>query len=158
MRRRVRLSRVTIALAVIAAIAIAAPAMGGPSLKKLVKKEVAKQLKNKQGPQGPQGAPGTPGTPGANATALFAAADSDGTLTAQSGVTGPVAHTTGTGQYTIPFDRNIDACAPVATLTNDDPGEILASVLGGANNTVLVVTQDNDGAAADGAFSVAVFC
>jgi hypothetical protein len=155
MRRRVRLGHVTIALAVIAAIAIAAPAIGGSSLKKLVKKEVAKQLKGKQGPQGPQGLQGTPGT---NATALFAAVDSDGTVTAQSGVSGAVSHTASSGLYTIPFNRDIDACAPLATLTNDDPGQIMAFVLGGANNTVTVVTQDNDGNAADGAFSVAIFC
>jgi Collagen triple helix repeat (20 copies) len=61
-------------LALVAAVAIASPAIGGPSLKKLVKKEVAKQLAGKTGPQGPQGpagpagaqgAPGTPGAPGA---------------------------------------------------------------------------------------------
>ena len=40
--------------------AVVVPALGGPSLKQLVKKEVAKQLKGKTGPQGP------PGTPGAN--------------------------------------------------------------------------------------------
>src|SRR5690242_13610755 len=115
MRRRVRLSHAAIALALIAAVAIAAPAFGGPSLKKLVKKEVAKQLKGKQGPQGLQGAPGTPG---ANATALFAAVDSDGTVTTQRGVSGTVSHTATSGQYTIPFNQNIDACAPLATLTN----------------------------------------
>jgi len=149
---------VTIALAVIAAIAIAAPAIGGSSLKKLVKKEVSKQLKGKQGPQGAQGAQGNQGPPGADATALFAAVDSDGTVTAQSGVTGSVTHTPASGQYTIPLNRNVDSCAPVATLTNDDPGQVMAFVLGGANDTVTVITQDNDGAAADGAFSVAVFC
>jgi hypothetical protein len=108
------------------------------------------------GPPGPQGAPGAPGTPGAPATALFAAVDSDGTLTAQSGVVGTVSHST--NSYTITFNRNVDSCAPVASLTNDDPGEILASTLAGADNTVSVNTFDPDGAGAPGAFSVAVFC
>jgi hypothetical protein len=59
-------------LALVAALAVAAPAIGGTSLKKLVKKEVAKQLAGKSGPQGPPGAagaPGAPGSPGAPGTA-----------------------------------------------------------------------------------------
>ena len=49
---------------------VISPALGGPSLKKLVKKEVARQIGKATGPPGPQGAtgppgpPGTPGTPG----------------------------------------------------------------------------------------------
>ena len=82
--------------------------------------------------------------------------DSDGTLTAQSGVVGTVGHLG--SSYTITFNRNVDSCAPLANLTNDDPDEILASVLDGANNTVAVNTFDPDGAGAPGAFSVAVFC
>jgi hypothetical protein len=119
----------------------------------------AKKGKKKRGPRGPAGPPGpqgTPGAPGAPATALFAAVDSDGTLTAQSGVVGDVSHTG--SSYTITFNRNVDSCAPLASLTNDDPGEILASVLAGADNTVSVNTFDPDGAGAPGAFSVAVFC
>jgi hypothetical protein len=100
--------------------------------------------------------PGAPGAPGTPATALFAGVDSDGTLTAQSGVVGTVSHAT--NSYTITFNRNVDSCAPVASLTNDDPGEILASVLAGANNTVSVFTFDSAGAGAPGAFALAVFC
>ena len=48
--------------------AVVVPALGGPSLKQLVKKEVAKQLKGKTGPQGP------PGPPGANGAASPSAA------------------------------------------------------------------------------------
>jgi hypothetical protein len=122
----------------------------------------AKKGKKKRGPRGPagppgpQGAPGAPGAPGVPATSLFAAVDSDGTVTTQSGVVGDVSHTG--SSYTITFNRNVDSCAPLATLTNDDPGEILASVLAGADNTVSVNTFDPDGAGAPGAFSVAVFC
>jgi hypothetical protein len=64
MKRKVRWSYVTIALAVIAALAIASPAIGGPSLKKLVKKEVSKQIKKATGPPGPAGANGTNGADG----------------------------------------------------------------------------------------------
>jgi hypothetical protein len=55
----------TAVAAVAIAMLVVSPAIGGPSLKSLVKKEVAKQLRGKSGPQGPPGAPGTPGTPGA---------------------------------------------------------------------------------------------
>ena len=140
------------AAALVLVALLVSPAIGGPSLKKLVKKEVSKQLKGKQGAQG------APGVAGANATALFAAVNSDGSISAQSGVVAPVSHTPTSGQYTLTFNRNVDACAPLATLTNDDPGEILAFVLGGANNTATVATMDSNGSAADGAFSVAVFC
>jgi hypothetical protein len=62
---RLKSSHVMIALALIAALALAAPAIGGPSLKKLVKKEVSRQLEKAVGPQGPQGPPGPTGMPGA---------------------------------------------------------------------------------------------
>jgi len=55
--RRAKWSTVVIALGVIAALAIATPSIGG-SLKKLVKKEVSKQIKKAQGPQGPAGPDG----------------------------------------------------------------------------------------------------
>jgi len=42
-------------VALLVAVVAISPALGGPSLKKLVKKEVAKQLRNKQGPAGPAG-------------------------------------------------------------------------------------------------------
>jgi hypothetical protein len=49
-------------LALVAVLAIAAPALGGPSLKKLVKKEVAKQISKATGPAGAPGAAGAAGT------------------------------------------------------------------------------------------------
>jgi hypothetical protein len=64
---RPKWSTVTIALALIAVLAIAAPAIGGLSLKKLVKKEVSKQINKATGPQGPQGPPGADGTAKAGA-------------------------------------------------------------------------------------------
>src|SRR5512147_2997104 len=69
MKGRVRWTHVTIALALIAALAIAAPAIGGPSLKKLVKKEVAKQIGKATGPPGPPGPAGANGVNGTDGTA-----------------------------------------------------------------------------------------
>ncbi len=69
MMRRVRWSHMTIALALIAALAIAAPAIGGPSLKKLVKKEVSKQIAKATGPAGSPGLPGAAGANGADGSA-----------------------------------------------------------------------------------------
>jgi hypothetical protein len=61
--RRPKWATVVIALALIAALAIASPAIS-VSLKKLVKKEVAKQIGKARGPAGPPGAPGAPGADG----------------------------------------------------------------------------------------------
>jgi hypothetical protein len=64
MRRNRRWKYATIALAGLLAIAVASPAIGGPSLKKLVKKEVSKQIAKATGPQGPSGPQGAPGQTG----------------------------------------------------------------------------------------------
>jgi hypothetical protein len=64
MKGRVRWSTVTIALAVIAAMAMVSTAIGGPSLKKLVKKEVSKQISKATGPAGANGTNGTNGLDG----------------------------------------------------------------------------------------------
>jgi hypothetical protein len=60
---RLRVAAVGVA-ALLLAGALVSPALGGPSLKKLVKKEVRKQVANKQGPAGLQGLQGIPGAPG----------------------------------------------------------------------------------------------
>jgi hypothetical protein len=81
MRRNRRWTYATIALAGLLAIAVASPAIGGPSLKKLVKKEVSKQIAKSTGPQGPagpQGAPGQTGPAGAPLRAI-ALVDADAT-------------------------------------------------------------------------------
>jgi hypothetical protein len=44
--------------AVVLAATVISPALGGPSLRKLIRKEVSKQLRNKQVPAGPAGQPG----------------------------------------------------------------------------------------------------
>ena len=78
MRRNRLWKYAPIALVALLAMALASPAVGGPSLKKLVKKEVSKQISKATGPQGPpgqQGAPGQTGPAGAplRAIALVAA-------------------------------------------------------------------------------------
>ena len=68
---------------------VVSPAIGGPSLRKLVKKEVAKQIAAATGPQGAQGPPGAPGAPGANGadiTTLFGDG-SDGDVTTSGNTT-----------------------------------------------------------------------
>jgi hypothetical protein len=86
-----RLSRSGVTVAAVGAMVLAAivisPAIGGPSLKRLVKKEVSKQLANKQGPQGPAGQQGAAGAnfsadtslrPGETLTGVWAVAGSTG--------------------------------------------------------------------------------
>jgi hypothetical protein len=70
MTPRPTLIKVTLGLAVIAALALVAPALGGPSLKKLVKKEVAKQISKATGPAGPPGNTGPQGVPGPTAAGV----------------------------------------------------------------------------------------
>lgn len=64
MSGRVRWTHVTAGLALIVALGVGTPALAGTSLKKLVKKEVAKQIGKATGPQGPPGPPGTNGVNG----------------------------------------------------------------------------------------------
>ena len=52
------------------AAAVVGTAVGGTSIKKIVKKEVTKQLKGKTGPEGPRGPQGLPGAPGTSNVTL----------------------------------------------------------------------------------------
>jgi hypothetical protein len=65
---RPRWTTVVLALGLVAAITVASPGFG-ISLRKLVKKEVAKQISKATGPAGAPGAPGATGAPGAPGTA-----------------------------------------------------------------------------------------
>ena len=109
-------------LALVVALTVASTALGGPSLKKLVKKEVAKQLAGKTGPQGP---PGQPGTPGQDATHLFAYIGDDGpadpaTVVYGSGVTA-VDDPAGDSSYTVTFNRSLVNCVVQASEGFGDP-------------------------------------
>ena len=72
-----RIVAIVLGAGVIAALVVV-PALGGPSLKKLVKREVSKQLAKKTGAQGPPGqtgAPGPPGPPGPTAAGVANVSD-----------------------------------------------------------------------------------
>ena len=111
--RRPKWSTVVIALALVGALAIASPSIG-VSLKKLVKKEVAKQIKKAEGPAGPQGAPGADGTARAGARVV----GSDASFSPGTAFGGIEATKSAAGGYCIrvPFTpRNI-----VASVESDD--------------------------------------
>ena len=114
--RRPKWSTVIIALALIGALAIASPSIG-VSLKKLVKKEVAKQIKKKEGPAGQPGAPGAPGADGV-ARAGARVVGSDASLSPGTAFGGIETAKSAAGGYCIrvPFDpRNI-----VVSVESDD--------------------------------------
>lgn len=93
--------------------ALIAPAFGGPSLKKLVKKEVQKQIGKAKGPAGP------PGASGANGSArAFGRTDQDGVITNQQNVIGN-ADTGATGIYCITLDPSVDASTANVLVTPD---------------------------------------
>ncbi len=69
MSRKSRWTQITIAVAAVVALGVmVTPAMGGPSLKKLVQKEVSKQIAKATGPAGANGANGANGASGVNGT------------------------------------------------------------------------------------------
>jgi hypothetical protein len=109
MKRRPKLSTVTIALGVIAALAIASPVFG-VSIKKLVKKEVAKQISKAKGPAGVNGANGANGTARAYARVLPHASTACApgcTFSRAKGVSGVTHPSTGTYCVTAPgIDAN----------------------------------------------------
>jgi len=70
-RRDLKRKYVIAGLALIAALAVVSTAVGGSSLKKLVKKEVTRQLAGKTGAPGTNGINGTNGTNGSPAASAF---------------------------------------------------------------------------------------
>lgn len=108
--RRPKWRTVVVALGLIAALAIASPVFG-VSIKKMVKKEVAKQISKAQGPAGP---PGLDGTARAGARIV----GSDASISPGTGFGGLEATKSAAGGYCIrvPFTpRNI-----VASVESDD--------------------------------------
>ncbi len=101
-------------------MAIASPAIG-TNLRKLVKKEVAKQISKAQGPAGPTGATGATGAPGADGTAKAGArvVGTDATFSAGTAFGGIEATKSAAGGYCIrvPFTpRNIQVTVTDTTL------------------------------------------
>jgi hypothetical protein len=129
-----------VALGVVALVAVAiTPALGGPSLKKLVSKEVKKQLANRVGPKGEQGQKGEqgpPGPPGAAATPPGGTLPASTTLT---GVWAPFNETTcsmgcvtGSGEgisfggYALPSRPLVYVVGPAAPAPSQCPGSVAA--------------------------------
>jgi hypothetical protein len=121
---------------------------------------------NQKGQPGAQGIPGLKGDkgdPGAAATKLFGAVTSAGVLDYGTGVTGAVR--TGTGQYTVTFNRDLTNCVAMAAAgvgspsggntTDLYPIYTAPDVLDG---TKIFVVTGNKGATADNGFVIAAFC
>jgi hypothetical protein len=121
-------------------------------------------LKGATGLQGPKGEAGAP------ATNLFAVVSSDGKLIRGSGVTSTSQGETKEGVYRVVFNRDVSACAFIATPaidaeTNGDstfPNPALATVgplKENANGVVVVRASGSEPAEpASGVVHVAVFC
>jgi hypothetical protein len=124
-------------------------------------------LKGSVGPPGPPGAAGARGPTGAagaagtaGSAAAWAVINPVGTLARGSGVLS-VSHTS-TGTYRIQFNKNISACAWLATIgsatTITSFGFIETELSTGTTDTVHVETRDISGLPADRGFHLAVFC
>lgn len=114
------------------------------------------------GADGAAGAPGAPGAPGEDATKLFAVYDPARAepLLHESGVERVDAATS----YVVTFDRDVSACAPVATVYSDNGGfstshYVVVSQAPSLPRTISVagIRRDTGGFIATG-FSLAVFC
>jgi hypothetical protein len=118
------------------------------------------KLKGARGPAGATGAAGPSGPAGPPATALWAVIATNGSA-ARNGHAAS-SEKVATGQYVVVFDRDVKACAYVATLG----GTAAESVVGQISvtrrsinaNGVFVKTYDSAGVAADRSFHLAVFC
>ena len=118
-----------------------------------------------QGPQGSGGAQGPAGAPGAPATGLWAAITTSDTLAASSGVTG-ISGGSGGNPVTVTFDRAVNDCAHIATISTagdleggPDKGEIaITRGLELNPDSIAVYTYNSAGGQEYLPFSVAVFC
>jgi hypothetical protein len=142
---------------------------GSIQLKDLSKK-ARQALSGGRGPQGPSGFNGTPGAPGApglpapaSGSRFSATVLGDGTLVAARSSAGTSAVKTATGAYTVVFDRDISACAYVATPMNPlaAPETIQVAVQGNAvtaNKGVFLQTANNAGTLVDSGLFLVVSC
>jgi hypothetical protein len=103
-----------------------------------------------RGPTGPAGAPGTSGSSGP-----WAVVNADGSLARGSGVV-TVVHPVA-GSYRVQFNRNISACAWLAT-TRASFGFVETEIYGSTTDTVLVRTRDPGNSDSDRSFHLAVVC
>ncbi len=119
---RPRWRSVVIALALIAAVAVAVPAFGiSGSLKKAIRKEVARQISKATGPQGPAGANGAAGTARAYARVIShvsmpctgGTSGDECTTDRNRGIS--AVHRTGVGQYCVIVPGISSADVPAVT-------------------------------------------
>ena len=115
-----------------------------------------------QGPAGAKGDKGDKGDAGADATALWAVVNADGTL--GRGATGVTSSRLFAGAYQVAFNRSVTNCAYVAGFgdSTSTPAEYSGSVgttrRSGNANAVFVKTLNNSSVAEDRPFHLAVFC
>ncbi len=121
-------------------------------------------LKGRRGPQGPQGPQGAQGGTGPAATTLWADGYDNGTVYHSSGVLSTSVRTA-TGNYRIPFNRDISSCAWIVSKSiNSALGVNVAAILFAEwvpalpPSTLFVGAHTSAGTQTDAGFSVAVFC
>jgi hypothetical protein len=105
------------------------------------------------------------GFPGRNAGQLFAAVNADGTIGSSRGVVlGPGTGRTGTGIYSVQFNRDIHGCVALAGLAipfGSPPGAVpvgYATTSFSSFTQVNVVTFNASGRAADAPFALTLTC
>lgn len=116
-------------------------------------------LRGQQGVPGPQGVQGPPGPTGVT----YRAAVNSGGGTPRGNATG-ANHDSGTNQYTVFFERSVDACVATATLAAVQNGPVLEQPPPGritvahSGNSVIVKTFAADGSPDGQPFNLIVAC
>jgi hypothetical protein len=185
MRRRFSYANVAATLALVLSMSGGALAASHYLINstKQINPKVLKKLKGNTGPKGLTGLTGLTGATGAtggtggtgaagkdgtSATALWARVKEDGTLKAGSGTVSSAKLFT--GGYEVVFNRNVSACAYIASVGSasvssnntafdgSGPGEVLVEPRFEKTNAVFVDTQNSSGTEVNNSFHLAVFC
>lgn len=154
-------------LALVAAVAGTAVAESGPnantsaSAKKTAKKALKKAKKANQTAKGAQASADDAQASADDATPLTAVVEADGSIARGAGVTSTNAKLSGSGLYTVEFDRSLSDCVWVAQIGNGDStptiyGEM--STWAESPNGIFVQTASSDGVLSDRPFHLIVHC
>jgi hypothetical protein len=141
-------------LAVAAIFAVVSPALGGPSLRKLVKKEVAKQLAGKTGPAGTNGSNGQNGSARAFAYVDHFVCnappdDNCGVNSTSKGVTSVVQKSVGKFCITVPgLSPDVAPAVATADFSNSFPSD---------NSHYVMTAGNTSGSCAAGQYEVEAF-
>jgi hypothetical protein len=110
------------------------------------------------GPAGATGPTGPAGPTGAGTSGLFVAMEAGGTPDRSSGVL--TTSKTGTGKYSIRFNRDVSTCLYLATIGagTSTTGMVSTATSDTTKDTVTVTTLNAAGTAADRPFHLMVFC